>query len=156
MVLYYFLAFAAATAIAIQAPINSRLGQALMGQPLLAALISFSVGTIALFIICLFRADFNNLGPTLLQQPLWKLTGGLLGAFMVFCSAYLPLKIGLGNFLFMVVVSQIIIALVIDHFGLIGMPTRAVDIWRVLGAVVMTAGLLIFFFGGKIAKQLLS
>ena len=60
MILYYFLAFAAAVAIAIQAPINSRLGQAVMGQPLLAALISFSVGTIALFILCLFRADFNN------------------------------------------------------------------------------------------------
>ena len=55
MVLYYFLAFAAAAAIAIQAPINSRLGQALSDQPLLAALISFSVGTIALFILCLFR-----------------------------------------------------------------------------------------------------
>lgn len=155
MVLYYFLAFAAATAIAIQAPINSRLGQALMGQPLLAALISFSVGTIALFILCLFRADFNNFGSTLLQQPLWKLSGGLLGAFMVFCSALLPLKIGLGNFLFMVVVTQIIIALIIDHFGLIGMPNKPVDIWRLLGALVMMGGLFIFFFGGKIAKTLL-
>lgn len=156
MVLYYFLAFAAATAIAVQAPINSRLGQALMGQPLLAAFVSFSVGTIALFIICLFRADFNNLGSTLLQQPLWKLSGGLLGAFMVFCSAFLPLKIGLGNFLFMVVVTQVIVALAIDHFGLIGMPTKSIDSWRLLGALVMLCGLFLFFFGGKIAKLLLS
>ena len=152
MVLYYFLAFAAAAAIAIQAPINSRLGQALSDQPLLAALISFSVGTIALFILCLFRADFNNLGHTLLQQPLWKLSGGLLGAFMVFCSAFLPLKIGLGNFLFMVVVTQILVALLIDHFGLIGMPHKPIDIWRLLGALVIMIGLFIFFFGEKIAK----
>ena len=152
MILYYFLAFAAAVAIAIQAPINSRLGQAVMGQPLLAALISFSVGTIALFILCLFRADFKNLGPTLLQQPPWKLTGGLLGAFMVFCSAFLPLKIGLSNFLFMVVVTQILVALLIDHFGLIGMPTRPIDIWRFLGAVVTMLGLFIFFFGKKLVN----
>ena len=156
MFLYYFLAFAAATAIAIQAPINSRLGQALMGQPLMAALISFSIGTVTLFILCLFRADFNNLGPTLLQQPLWKLTGGVLGALVVFCSALLPLKIGLGNFLFTVVVTQIIVALIIDHFGLIGMPTKSIDLWRFLGALVLLCGLFIFFFGGKIAKQLLN
>ena len=154
MVLYYFLAVVAASAIAIQAPINSRLGQDLMGQPLLAAFISFSVGTIALFIICLFRADFSQLVPTLTQQPSWKFTGGLLGAFMVFCSSFLPLKIGLGNFLFVVVVTQILLALVIDHFGLIGMPTKQIDIWRALGAVIILVGLFVFFFGTKIARQL--
>lgn len=156
MVLYYFLAFTAAMAIAVQAPINSRLGQDLMGQPLLAALISFSVGTIALFIICLFRADFSPLAPTLSQQPLWKFSGGLLGAFMVFCSAFLPLKIGLSNFLFVIVFTQIIVALIIDHFGLIGMPIKHIDIWRIFGAVIMSLGLFVFFFGDKVAKQLLA
>lgn len=156
MVLYYLLAFSAAIAIAIQAPINSRLGQALMGQPLLAAFISFAVGTVVLFIVCLFRADFNHLGTALLQEPSWKFSGGLLGAFMVFCSAFLPLKIGLGNFLFMVVVTQIFVALIIDHFGFIGMPTRAIDVWRLIGAIIMMIGLFIFFFGAKIAKELLA
>lgn len=154
MVLYYLLAFIASSAIAIQAPINSRLGQDLMDQPLLAAFISFTIGTIALFIICLFRADFSHLGPTLIQQPLWKFSGGLLGAFMVFCSALLPLKMGLGNFLFMVVVTQIIVALIIDHFGLIGMPTKPIDLWRALGAIIILLGLFVFFFGDKIAKLL--
>lgn len=156
MVLYYFLAFAAALAIAIQAPINSRLGQDLMGQPLLAALISFSVGTFALLIVCLFRADFSPLAPTLSQQPLWKFSGGLLGAFMVFSSAFLPLKIGLSNFLFVIVLTQMVVALLIDHYGLIGMPTRHIDIWRLFGALIMSLGLFVFFFGDKIAKQLLA
>lgn len=153
-VLYYVLAGMAATAIAIQAPINSRLGQALIGQPLLAALVSFTVGTVALLILCLFRADFNQFGSTILQQPLWKLSGGLLGAFMVFCSAYLPLKIGLGNFLFIIVAVQLTVGLIIDQFGLFGMPSRPVDSWRLLGATVMMGGLGIFFFGEKLAKQL--
>ncbi|WP_432786496.1 hypothetical protein AAEX37_00639 [Oligella sp. MSHR50489EDL] len=156
MLLYYLLACSAAIAIAIQAPINSRLGQDLLGQPLLAALISFSVGTIALFLVCLFRADFSPLAPTLGQQPLWKFSGGLLGAFMVFCSAFLPLKIGLSNFLFVVVFTQILVAIVVDHFGLIGMPVRPVDVWRILGALISTLGLFIFFFGEKIAKQFLA
>lgn len=156
MLLYYLLAFTAAIAIALQAPINSRLGQDLLGQPLLAALISFSVGTITLFIICLFRADFSPLTPTLGQQPLWKFSGGLLGAFMVFCSAFLPLKMGLSNFLFVVVFTQIMVAIVVDHFGLIGMPTRPVDVWRILGAIISSIGLFVFFFGEKITKQLLA
>lgn len=119
-VLYYVLAGMAATAIAIQAPINSRLGQLLlMGQPLLAALVS-TVG------------DRRPINPLPIQsgfQPVrqYHLTANPYGnsarwltfkAFMVFSSAYLPSKSDSVIF-FIIVAVQLTVGLIIDQFGLL-------------------------------------
>ena len=47
---YILLALVAGSALASQAAINSRLAQAMLGQPLVAATISFATGTIALLL----------------------------------------------------------------------------------------------------------
>ena len=62
--LYLFAALAAGMGIAVQAAVNSRLAAGLGGQPLMGALISFAVGTLALALIAcwLLRSEERRVG----------------------------------------------------------------------------------------------
>ena len=147
---FVIIALCAGFALATQAAINSQLSHAMVGQPVVAALISFSTGTIVLLLICWWKADLFEAWQQLPKQPWWKLTGGPLGALVVFTTIFLAPQIGITNMLFFIIVGQLIAAAVIDHFGLIGMPQRPIQIWQVIGFAIIAVGLTIFFFGKKL------
>lgn len=148
--LLVLMALAAGAASAIQAPINSQLARGLSSEPLLAALISFGSGTVLLFLLCLWRVDWQSALPQLPQQPGWRYLGGTLGAGFVFTTVVLAPKLGVTNMLFFIIVGQLLTAMLIDHFGLIGMAARPVQIWQVAGVLVVAAGLGLFFFGKRL------
>lgn len=113
---YFLLALVAGAALASQAAINSRLAQAVLGQPLISALVSFASGTVALLIFCFWKTDLSALRE-LTSVASWKLLGGVLGAGFVFTTIFLAPKLGITNMLFFVIIGQLCTAAVIDHFG---------------------------------------
>ena len=149
LISFIIIALCAGFALATQAAINSQLASAMVGQPVVAALISFATGTLALFLICIWKADLFEAWQQLPKQPWWKLIGGPLGALVVFTTIFLAPQIGITNMLFFIIVGQLIAATVIDHFGLLGMPARPMQIWQVIGFAIISLGLAIFFFGKK-------
>lgn len=149
MFAFILMALAAGAALASQAAINSQLAKGLLVQPLVAALVSFAVGTLALLLLCLWKADLTGAWQQLPQQPWWKYQGGLLGAGFVFTTVFLAPKLGITQMLFFIIIGQLLTAAVIDHFGLIGMPVRPIQMWQLLGLVVMALGLMLFFFGRR-------
>ena len=52
-------------------------------------------------------------------------------------------KIGVANFILMAVTGQIMSSMVIDHFGLFGVPIRPINLLQALGAVMLLVGLII-------------
>ena len=82
-------------------------------------------------------------------QPLWNLLGGLLGAGALLSYVVLAPKIGLSALLGLAIAGQIIASLVIDHFGLMGALERPVSPIKLVGAMVMLAGLAIALFGDR-------
>ncbi|MBN6710885.1 DMT family transporter [Haemophilus haemoglobinophilus] len=146
---FMLIALCAGIALATQAAINSQLAQSIAGQPAIAALISFATGTLVLLFICWWKMDLFSALQQVPKQPLWKLIGGPLGALVVFTTIFLAPKIGVTNMLFFIIVGQLLTALIIDHFGLIGMVQRPVNLWQIIGFIVIGIGLLLFFFGKK-------
>ncbi|ROV54423.1 DMT family transporter [Neisseria chenwenguii] len=142
---YILMALAAGAALASQAAINSRLAQAMLGQPLVSAMLSFAIGAITLLLLCLWKSDLSGALGNLPQQPLWKLTGGILGAGFVFTTVFLAPKIGITNMLFFVIIGQLCTAALIDHFGFFGMAVRPFTLPQLLGLVVVALGLGIYF-----------
>ncbi|MCI7352296.1 MAG: DMT family transporter, partial [[Actinobacillus] rossii] len=142
---FIIIALCAGFALAIQAAINSQLAGALIGQPVVAAFISFLTGTIVLLGICWWKADLVVAWQHLPKQPWWKFIGGPLGALVVFTTIFLAPKIGVTNMLFFIIVGQLIAAMLIDHFGLLGMNERPMQIWQIIGLLFITLGLTIFF-----------
>lgn len=121
----------------------------MLGQPLVAALISFASGTIALLLLCFWKTDLTGAMSQIPQQPVWKLLGVVLGAGFVFTTVFLAPKIGITNMLFFIIVGQLVAAAVIDHFGLFGMAERPFQFSQLLGLCVVAVGLGIYFFTKK-------
>lgn len=147
--LFYLIALVSGIALASQAAINSQLSKGVGEQPVAAALISFFTGTLVLLIITLSKANLNDIWINLPQQPWWKWTGGALGALVVFTTIMLAPKVGVSNMLFFIIVGQLIMAMLIDHYGLIQMPVRPATIWKFIGLCVVFLGMLLFFYGDK-------
>jgi bacterial/archaeal transporter family-2 protein len=71
--------------------------------------------------------------------------GGIIGVVYVIATMMLAPRLGAASFIAAIVAGQMIMALLIDHYGLIGFPRHTIDISRLLGAV--------FVIGGVVAMQ---
>jgi transporter family-2 protein len=121
--------------IACQAPINAGLGRHV--GSLEAALLSFTVGTTALVLIVGLagKGSFRALQ----QVPWWQYLGGLCGVVYLTTSLFAVSKIGATSILAAAVAGQMIMAIVLDRFGWLGLPVRTLDWPRVAGSVMLVA-----------------
>jgi transporter family-2 protein len=133
--------FFAGAMVAIQAPTNAYLARA-GGSPVLAALISFAVGTMALFVVWL--ASGNRPGaPAFSALPAYAWFGGLYGAIYVAVAAFAAPKIGLAALITIGIAGQIAMALLLDHVGALGLPREPINFGRIAGAILVVAGVVL-------------
>ncbi len=136
---FLLLALAAGACAPTQAGINSQL-RVFTGDPTLAALISFAVGTLSLLICCLVLRIPWPAAQTLSHLPWWMWTGGCMGAFLVFVSIILAPKLGAATTLAFMIAGQMFMSLVLDNYGLIGFPEHPTSLWRFVGVVLLVVG----------------
>jgi transporter family-2 protein len=135
------LVFIAGAMVSIQAPTNALLAKA-GGSPVLAALISFTVGTISLLVVWLLSgnrpgtADFAGL-------PWYAWLGGLYGAVFVAVAAFAAPKIGVASLITIGIAGQIAMALWLDHIGAMGLTREPISVGRVAGAILVLAGVIL-------------
>lgn len=72
--------------------------------------------------------------------PGWAWLGGLYGACFVAALAYATPRLGLACALTMAVVSQLVPALVLDRFGLLGLSQPPISVARLAGVALVRAG----------------
>lgn len=139
---YILLAFLTGIAISIQAGVNANLRQSLT-NPVLAAAISFGTGLIALIVMLLAsRASVPSI-EAIRQISWWKWTGGLIGAVYVTTVIVSVPKIGTANLVSLSVAGQLLAAVVLDHYGLLGFALHPANGWRLLGMAVIVVGVLL-------------
>jgi transporter family-2 protein len=128
----------AGTLIALQAPINSRLGKDLGTLP--AATVSFAVGLVLLMAVTLaFGGGLGDLGD-IGNVPVGYLIGGLLGAVYVTCVLITVRDLGAGGVVAATIAGQLAMAVVVDHFGWLGVARQPVTVARVAGIALLAAG----------------
>jgi transporter family-2 protein len=127
--------------VGMQAPINSRLGKSVGSAE--AATVSFLVGTAALVLILLVaRGGIGGLSQ-IGRVPWWALVGGLLGAVYVSVALVAVRTLGASGLTAVVIGGQLVISVVIDRFGLLGVARQAVGVQRIAGLVLLGAGVLL-------------
>jgi len=137
---YLAFAFAIGLMIPVQAAVNNQLKGFVGGSTLLAAFISFTVGTIALAAVATAnRQPWSSLGG-LAKVEWWHLTGGLLGALFVFGTTLLAPRIGVAKMTALIVAGQVVISLIMDHNGWLGLAVREVTTTRLMGGALVVAG----------------
>lgn len=135
------LALFAGAMIAVQAPTNAMLAKA-GGSPVLAALISFAVGTAALLVTWL--ATGSRPAPSAFAAlPWYAWIGGLYGAFFVAVAAFAAPRIGLASLITIGIAGQIAAALWLDHIGGLGLPRDPISLGRIAGALLVVVGVVL-------------
>jgi transporter family-2 protein len=126
-----------------QAGINSVLLRLWAGNVILAATISFAVGTLALlFSVLVLRIPWPGFGK-ITQLPWWLWTGGLMGAFLVTTSIAAAPILGAATMIGFMVAAQMVTSLFLDHWGLVGYPVHPINIPRVIGTILLVSGVII-------------
>lgn len=142
-IFYYVLALLAGVALATQTGINAQL-RSVVGSPVLATLISFLVGTLVLVLYLLFfERDSWQSVQHFKGMPIYKLLGGLIGAAYVCSVIILAPRIGAANLLALIVGGQILFALFLDHYGLLGFEQHSFNLFRLAGAGLLIAGVML-------------
>ena len=124
--------------IALQAPINSMLGKAVGSFQ--AAFVSFAIGTVLLAVIAAFaKGGFGSIGEA--KTLSWYyLTGGILGAAYVTTVLVTVRELGAGPVVAATIAGQLTASVVLDQFGLLGLPKDPITVGKIVGVVLPAAG----------------
>ena len=124
--------------IALQAPINSMLGKSVGSFQ--AAFVSFAIGTILLAVIAaVAKGGFSTIGEA--RSLSWYyLTGGVLGAAYVTTVLVTVRDLGAGGVTAATIAGQLSASVVLDQLGILGLPKDPVTISKVIGIVLLAAG----------------
>ncbi|WP_427791137.1 DMT family transporter [Brevundimonas diminuta] len=128
-------------ATALQGPTNARLATA-VGSPVNAAFVSFFVGTVALGVLAMAlqtRPDVQAMK----TLPAWAWMGGLYGCVFVVAAAWGVPRIGVALTITLMVAGQLALSLILDHFGVMGVPQQPVSLTRIAGVLLVIGGVLL-------------
>lgn len=140
--LYLLLAILAGAMIPTQAATNNKMA-VVVDSPILAAFISFIIGTAALFVYVIASGTpIGNLASVRDAPPVaW--IGGLLGAFFVAMTVVLAPRLGVAMTFSLIIAGQMLVTLVIDHFGLLGVDVRPISWARFAGILLISGGVVL-------------
>lgn len=137
--LAWVLGVVAGFGLTVQVGMNSQLRKVLQSANL-AALISFLVGTMALVLLIVVLRTPVPERAAFAAVPWWAWLGGLLGAFYVASSTVVAVELGATTLLGLALLGQLATALVIDHFGWLGLPVNPLTWSRVAGVALLGLG----------------
>lgn len=121
----------------VQALFNFKLAKA-VNNTITSALISFLVGTLILLGYLLYKKQLRfDLVNVVKTEPYWIWLGGVIGAYYVVTLTYIVPKVGSSLAFSLVIAGQLIISLLVDHFGWFGVPVSPITIKKVMGIVAL-------------------
>ena len=142
LLLAVLVGFAGGCLLGAQPSINGTLGTNLR-HPLQAALISFGSGTAVLVVITVATGVFPpSFTSPLSQLPWWIWAGGSIGVVLVTTSLIFVPRIGSLPWFAAVMTGQTVAAIFLDHYGLLGNPKTTTSPLRLVGALLLIAGVL--------------
>lgn len=125
--------------LAVQAGLNSGMGKTVQSA-VYGALISFVTGGIALLAYCLATGVALGNVRRAFDLPWYYWMGGVLGGFYVYAIIVLAPRLGVALTIGLTVAGQMLFSLVIDHYGMFGIPQQPVNWLRVAGVVLIIGG----------------
>lgn len=147
--------------LAIQTAVNSRL-RTFVVSPYIASMVSFIVAAIFLVLMMfIFESSFGFSTQIFVTEPIWIWFGGLCGVIGLTANIILFPKIGSVQTAVLPIVGQIIMGMLIDHFGWFHSLQNDFNLQRLIGILLVLAGVflavvyqgIIMNRGFKTAKQ---
>ena len=111
------------------------------GNPMQATTVAFFVATMVLLLFCTLNGSVRLIGKAFSREyPWWMWTGGLCGAIIVFGNAWLVAHVGVGVFIMALLVGQLALSQLMEHYGWLGSPRKRITWLQIVGILLMLAG----------------
>ena len=136
------LAIGVGIAMALQTALNAQLREYLY-SPLQAALLSFLVGTIALVVLVFFQSGQKPSLESLTHIPWFLWLGGFLGVYAITSSIFTVPKLGFLTLSGLIIFGQIVMSMLLDQLGWLGIEKTAISWQRFLGATIIFLGVML-------------
>ena len=137
-VLFYTISLALGMMLAVYLPMNSAVAHHL-DSTLAATITFFSVALFTALIVFISLGQYEAITKIKLVPP-WLFLTGVFSVMMVFGTTYLIPRIGLRQLFILTVAGQIVAALLIGHYGILGVPKDPISTIKVIGAVLVMIG----------------
>ena len=72
--------------------------------------------------------------------PWYTLAAGVFGLVVIAAISYMIPRVGVAASIITVVTGQLLVGVILDHYGLLEATARPLDVTRVIGLVVMLVG----------------
>lgn len=125
----------------VQAGLNTRVGRVL-SSPIWATFISFCVGGLALLAYILISKQPVNL-EAVKNVPIYGWLAGVLGAAYVAIVVMAFPKLGPALSFGLIVLGQMIISLLLDHFKILVLNQQSINIYRLIGVALIVFGVVL-------------
>jgi transporter family-2 protein len=143
-------ALIASAALAVTAGVSFILQQAMnvslrhaLGSAAWAGFVSYLGGTLCMLLFVLALREAWPQQGAMARADWWAWTGGFFGAVYIVISIFLVPRLGAAAFIALLIAGQMIASLVLDHFGLFGIPRNPADVTRIVGAALLVAGVVL-------------
>lgn len=130
--------------IPVQTAVNSRL-RGYTKSPFIASWVSFLIGsTILIALALIFEHGWTFDVHMLVVNPWWIwFGGGALGVFFLTSNILLMPRLGSALTVVITLCGQMVMALLIDHFGWFNVPIHELNLPRVIGIAMMFFGVIL-------------
>lgn len=126
--------------VALQPALNAEVGKS-VGEAS-ASVVSFGIGFVVLLVVAGVAGQLGDLGQiTDVRVP--YLLGGVVGAAVVLVSLAAVPKLGAGPLTAGLVFGQLVMAVIVDRQGWLGVPQADLTPSRIAGVVLLLAGVLL-------------
>ena len=88
--------------------------------------------------------DRSSFGKLMQIEPKYMLLGGAIGAFITYTVIKSMESAGPAQAVMMIIISQLIVAYIIEVFGWFGVEKQPFEWKKVIGAIIAIAGMIIF------------
>lgn len=132
-------ALAAGAANPFQSGTNAEL-KSQLAQPLWATLWVYASGFAGVLLVQMFARQPLPSTAQMHGTPWWAWMGGIISIGATFAGLMLTQKLGAGVFTGLSITASIVISIVLDHYGLIGLKQHSASPLRLLGGGFMVLG----------------
>jgi bacterial/archaeal transporter family-2 protein len=137
--IYFLAALIGGAILPVQVAINTLLRR-YVGEPMQVTFISYLVGTLASFGVCVFAQYPLPTSLSLSQSSWWMWIGGSLGTLYVWSTIFATPKIGASLALGLTIAGQMLAALFLDHYGALGLTKYSLSPMRIAGVLLVIFG----------------
>lgn len=108
-----------------------------------SGLVSYALGLAWMILLVIVVRDPVPSAASAARVPWWQWSAGTFGALFLVASILLIPKLGAATYFALLISGQMLASVAFDHFGLLGLAPRQIDLGRLADVVLLIGGVIL-------------